>query len=174
VTGATSAEAPTSECRAVRRQRRLLRLGSVIEMASFPWAFLPRSVVAQSHEWLGMGPLPEGAVVDFMIRQASFFYGMHGVLLWWLARDVVRYQPLIRLIGWTYLLFGPVFFWIDLSTGTPLWWTICDPLVTLAFGAWLLVNDARISRQTAPFACPLQPAGPESRMAAAGANRLDS
>ncbi len=118
-------------------------------MLSLPWAFLPREWMERSHEGLGMGTMPSGVVVDFMIRQASFFYGMHGVLLWCLARDVVRFQPIVRLIGWTYLLFGPVFLWIDWTTGTPFWWTVCDPLATCLFGAWLLYNDSRLSQPAA-------------------------
>jgi hypothetical protein len=129
----------------MRSQSLLLRVGACIEMLAFPWAVAPRAWMEASHEWLGMGTMPSGAVVDFTIRQSAFFYGMHGVLLWWLAGDVVRFQPIVRLIGWTYLIFGPVFFLIDWTTGTPLWWTWCDPLATGAFGALILVFDRRIT-----------------------------
>lgn len=130
-------------------QARLLRLGGVIEMFAFPWAVAPRAWMETSHAWLGMGTMPAGTVVDFMIRQGAFFYGMHGVLLWWLASDVRRYQPIVRLIGFTYLLFGPVFLLIDWSTGTPLWWTLCDPIVTACFGVLLLASGRALDRAAA-------------------------
>ena len=89
-------------------------------------------------------------VVEFMIRQSAFFYGMHGVLIWCLATDVIKYRPLVRLIGWTYLLFGPVFGAINWQAGTPLWWTICDPLVIGLFGILILVLDRWIPPEPAP------------------------
>lgn len=147
----------------MRQQSRLLRAGAVIEALAFPWAVLPREWMEQSHAGLGMGPMPVGAVVDFMIRQSAFFYGMHAVLLWWLSQDVLRYQPLVRLMGWTYLSFGPAFLLINLATGTPLWWAVCDPLVTGLFGVWLLVNDVGISRQTAQSAGPTDSSPPAAR-----------
>ncbi len=137
----------------LRFQTLWLRTGAVVEMLSFPWSIAPRAWMEASHEWLGMGTMPAGAVVDFTIRQSAFFYGMHGVLLWCLAGDVVRFQPIVRLIGWTYLIFGPVFFLIDWTTGTPLWWTWCDPLVTGLFGALILLADRRIASGIS-FAAP--------------------
>jgi hypothetical protein len=139
---------PANSLALVRRQSRLLRAGACIEALAFPWAVLPREWMERSHIGLGMGTMPQGPVLDFMIRQSAFVYGMHAVLLWWLARDVLRYQPLVRLIGWTYLVYGPAFLLINWRTGTPLWWTLCDPLVTGGFGVWLLRNDAGISRQS--------------------------
>lgn len=138
-----------------RRLSALLRLGAVIEMLAFPWSLIPRAWMERSHEWLGMGTMPTGAVVDFTIRQSAFFYGMHGVLMWVLARDVARFQPVVRLIGWTYVVFGPAFFLIDWTSGTPAWWTACDPVVTCAFGVLLLWCERNRSRQ------PAQTAGPE-------------
>ena len=122
----------------------LLRLGACVEMLAFPWVIAPRAWMELSHDWLGMGEMPTGTVVDFTIRQSSFFYGMHGLLLCWLSRDVVRYRPLVRLIGVTFLLFGPAFFLIDWCTGTPLWWTLCDPLVTAAFGTLVLMAERNL------------------------------
>ncbi|MCA9054063.1 MAG: hypothetical protein KDA75_09515 [Planctomycetaceae bacterium] len=124
---------------------RLLRLGACVEMLAFPWVIAPRDWMELSHLWLGMGEMPAGTVVDFTIRQSSFFYGMHGVLMWWLSHDVLRFRPLVRLIGYTFLLFGPVFLIIDWSTGTPLWWTLCDPAVTAIFGGLVLMAERNLS-----------------------------
>ncbi|MFV0446169.1 MAG: hypothetical protein ACK5Q5_21540 [Planctomycetaceae bacterium] len=135
-----------------RRLTWLLRLGAVIEMLALPWVLVPRAWMEHSHEWLGMGPMPVGAVVDFTIRQSAFFYGLHGVLMWLLAGNVLRYRPLIKWIGWTYVLFGPVFFAINWSSGTPRWWTWCDPAVTLTFGLLILLCDQRVRAQHAQSA----------------------
>lgn len=124
----------------------LLRLGGTVEALSFVSLVMPREWMEVSHRWLGMGEMPSGTVVDFMIRQSSLFYGMHGILLWVLSRDVVRHQPVVRFLGWTFLLFGPAFFLIDWTTGTPLWWTICDPLACGLYGAALLYAGTKLDR----------------------------
>ena len=74
----------------------------------------------------------------FMIRQASYTYGMHGVSLWVLATNLNRFRPLVKLNGIAYLLAGPVFLVIDYSSGMPMWWTIADSLGCALMGAALL------------------------------------
>ena len=117
----------------------LLRLAGAVEILAFISVVMPRSWMETSHEWLGMGTMPDGPLVMFMIRQASYAYGMHGVSLWILASDVVRFRPLIVFNGVAFLLAAPVFFLIDYTTGVPLWWTIFDSLACGAIGAALLL-----------------------------------
>jgi hypothetical protein len=125
-----------------RLQSWLLRLAGAVVM--------PRSWMEASHEWLGMGEMPRGAVLMFMIRQASYVYGMHGVSLWVLASDVVRYRKLVLLNGVSFLLAAPVFFLIDHSAGMPLYWTVADSLGCGFFGAallWLNRSNTLTSRE---------------------------
>ena len=117
----------------------LLRLSGAVEILAFISVVMPRSWMEISHEWLGMGTMPDGALLMFMIRQASYAYGMHGVSLWILASDVVRFRPLIVFNGFAFLLAGPIFFLIDYLTGMPLWWTIFDALACGSIGAALLL-----------------------------------
>ena len=85
--------------------------------------------------------MPEGPITIFMIRQASYAYGMHGVSLWVLASDVNRFRPLVMLNAISFLLAAPVFFLIDYTSGLPLWWTVADTLGCGFFGAALLWLD---------------------------------
>ena len=82
----------------------LLRLAGAFELLAFFAVVMPRSWMEASHAWLGMGAMADSAVLMFMIRQASYVYGMHGVSLWLLATDVVRFRPLIILNGVSFLL----------------------------------------------------------------------
>jgi hypothetical protein len=91
-----------------------------------------------SHEWLGLGEMPGGPIIMFMIRQASYAYGMHGLSLWILATDVVRFRPLIIFNGISFLLAGFVFFLIDYTYEMPLWWTLVDSLGCGSLGAAVL------------------------------------
>jgi hypothetical protein len=74
------------------------------------------------YAWLGAGEMPPGAVFESVMRQASFAYGLHGVALWFIAADVVRYRTLVILTAAGYLIAGPVFFLIDLAAGMPGFW----------------------------------------------------
>lgn len=124
----------------------LLRLVGSVELLAFLSVLLPRSWMEAAHHWLGMGAMPDGAIVDFMIRQASFTYGLHGVLLWILSFDVVRFRPLVIFTGISYVLAGPVFFAIDLGSGMPWFWTAGDGGSCLGFGVALLWLDCRRQR----------------------------
>ena len=131
-------------------QKVVLRLAGVFEMLAFFAVVMPRSWMEISHEWLGLGQMPHGSVLMFLIRQASYTYGMHGISLWILALDVKRFRPLIILNGISYLLAAAVFCAIDYTSGMPLWWTIGDCAGCGLLGAGLLWCSLSRSRVEAP------------------------
>ena len=116
----------------------LLRLAGAVEMLAFLSVVMPRSWMETSHAWLGLGEMPGGPIIMFMIRQASYAYGMHGISLWVLASNCERFRPLIILNGISFLLAAPVFCVIDYTAGLPLWWTAFDTFGCAFFGAALL------------------------------------
>ena len=124
----------------------LFRLMGSVEILAFFAVFMPRSWMEVSHTWLGMGQMVSGPLIMFMIRQASFTYGMHGVTLWVLASDVARFRTLVILNGIAYLVAGPLFFWIDYQSGMPWWWTVGDSLCCGSAGAVILVLTGRRSK----------------------------
>ena len=119
----------------------LLRLAGLTEILAFGAVVMPRSWMEVSHAWLGLGEMPTGTIVMFMIRQASYAYGMHGISLWIIASDVVRFRPLVRLNGLSFLVASPVFFIIDITSGTPIFWTVIDTWGCAFFGGSLLWLD---------------------------------
>ena len=121
-----------------RLLRWLLRITGSVEILAFVAVVMPRSWMEVSHAWLGLGELPSGPIIMFMIRQASYVYGMHGVSLWVLASDVDRFRPLVILNGVSFLVAAPVFFVIDYTSGIPFWWTIVDTFSCAFFGAAVL------------------------------------
>lgn len=116
----------------------LLRVAGSVEILSFISVVMPRAWMETSHTWLGLGEMPDGPIIMFMIRQASYVYGMHGVSLWILASDVNRFRRIIVFNGITFLLAGPVFFLIDYHSGMPWFWTIPDAIACGSFGGAVL------------------------------------
>ena len=119
-------------------QKILLRLAGAFEILAFFAVIMPRGWMEIAHSWLGLGVMPHGAVLMFLIRQASYTYGMHGISLWVLALDVRRFRPLIILNGVAYLLAAPILIAIDEYSGMPLWWTVGDGVGCGVLGAVLL------------------------------------
>jgi hypothetical protein len=117
----------------------VLRLVGAVEMLAFGAVFLPRAWMEAAHAWLGLAEMPQGPVFDSVMRQVSFSYGLHGVALWLVAADVVRYRPLVVLTAVGYLLAGPVFFVIDLGNGMPWSWMAGNGGSCLLVGVILLV-----------------------------------
>lgn len=109
-----------------------------VELLAFVALLMPRSWMEASHAWLGLGELPGGPVTMFMIRQASYSYGMHGVATLMLASDVERFRPLVTLNGVAFLLAGPVLSLIDYTSGMPWWWTAADAVGCVSIGAAIL------------------------------------
>ncbi len=115
-----------------------MRLVGTVELLAFIAVIMPRAWMVVAHARLGLGDFPDGSVAILMIRQASYTYGMHGVSLWVLASNVVRFRPLVILNGIAFLLGLPVFLIIDYTSGVPVWWTLMDGLNCGVFGMALL------------------------------------
>jgi hypothetical protein len=124
----------------------LLRLAGATEILAFFAVVMPRSWMEVSHTWLGLGVMPGGPLIMFMIRQASYTYGMHGVSLWVLSTDVIRFRALVVLNGIAYLLAGPIFFLIDYGSGMPWYWTVIDSLGCGFTGAAILLLTRKRSK----------------------------
>jgi hypothetical protein len=107
-------------------------------MLAFGAVVMPRSWMEAAHARLGLAEMPTGAVFDAVMRQVSFSYGLHGVALWFMAADVVRYRPLVILAGFGYLIAGPVFFLIDFTAGMPGFWMVGNGGSCLLIGVILL------------------------------------
>lgn len=116
----------------------LLRLAGAVEMLAFIAVVMPRSWMETSNTWLGLDAMPSGPLLMFMIRQASFTYGVHGLSLWLIASDLERFRPFVLFNAFAFLIAAPVFFLIDYTSGMPWWWTVSDPGSCGLFGAALL------------------------------------
>jgi hypothetical protein len=123
---------------AQRLQAWLLRLAGAIELLAFIAVVMPRSWMEIAHVWLGLGELPTGPITMFMIRQASYTYGMHGISLLVIASNIERFRPFVILNGISFLVAAPVFFLIDQTSGMPWWWGLGDTFGCGAFGVALL------------------------------------
>ena len=125
----------------------LLRMVGAMEcLAIFP-TVMPRSWMATIHQHIGLGPFPEGPIVEYLARAMSAFYAFHGGLLLLLSTDVRRFAPLLTYAAATVVGFGALALVVDLSLGMPWWWTLGEGPFLAAFGVVLLALQWAVRRQ---------------------------
>jgi len=116
----------------------ILRLGAALTGSAFLAMLMPVESMAATHRWLGLGEFPRVPITDYLTRSVAALYGFHGVLLFLISRDPVRYRVFVRYVGWMNVLFGIFLLLIDLHAGLPRWWTLGEgPPVTM-IGATVL------------------------------------
>ena len=82
--------------------------------------------MAVTHEWLGMGTLPDKPVVEYLARSTSALCALYGGLLLLLATDVHRYAAVIKYQAIVTLCLATAGAIFGLHAGMPGWWMIGD------------------------------------------------
>ena len=120
----------------------LLRALSAMMLLAFLAAVQPLSWMATTHEWLGLGTMPSGPIVEYSNRSLSLMYGLHGAVLGLLSRDVRRFASIIAAIGLLHAVLGIAMLAVDLSAGMPWWWTLGEGPMVVPVGLliWWLAN----------------------------------
>lgn len=129
-----------------RRSRRLeatLRVLGTLDFCAVTAVIAPRAWIARLHEWLGLGSLPDGPLVEYLARCTSTWYASFGLLLWFVSGDVERYARLIRFLAGMLIVQGMVIVVIDLVSGMPGWWTALEGPCCSGSGAVLLLMQQR-------------------------------
>ena len=124
-------------------QMLLRAVGSVSALAIVP-VFMPRAWMAMCHEWLGLGPLPEGPIVEYLARSTSMFHAILGGVLLLLSGDVRRHARVIMAVGGATLAGGAMLLVIDLRSGLPGWWIGVEGPFVMAMGLVNLVLAAKV------------------------------
>jgi hypothetical protein len=122
----------------------LLRLIGGVELLAIPFLLFPFPWMNAVHDRaLGLGPLPNAPIVEYMARCLSALYAVHGSVVFWISFDVSRYRPLIRFLGGLHLALGLTVLSIDFTSGLPLWWVFGEGPGIAVGGVLLLVLTRR-------------------------------
>jgi len=129
--------------RSERRLRILLRVVGTMNVLAIVAVFMPRAWMVWSHEMLGLGEFPKGAIAEYLARSTSLFYTLLGIVLWWLSLDVRRYGRIISVVGVATIACGVVLLSTDIRAGMPWWWTVGEGPFVVALGVAFLVLRVR-------------------------------
>lgn len=122
----------------------VLRLIGGIELCAIPFILLPVAWMDAVHDnLLGLGPLPDRPITEYMARSLSAMYALHGAVVFRLSFDVPRFRPLVPFLGGLHVLLGLVILGIDLAAGLPWWWVLGEG-PGIAVGGTALLVLARI------------------------------
>ncbi len=127
----------------------LLRVAGAFILLSIPAIFLPDRWMAHIHEYLGLGQLPQVAIVSYMARSLSAMYALLGVFTIAFSWDVRRYAPIISIWAYLHIVMGVLIFQIDVWSGMPWYWTYMEGPPVGAAGPlvlWLQYASARCDR----------------------------
>lgn len=105
---------------------------------ALPFVFAPTSWMDAIHQWLGMGPMPHGPIVEYLARSLSAFYTVLGILMLLTAWDLHRFAPMVTAWGLIGIGLGACLIWIDLTFAMPAWWTWGEGPWVIAVGVLIL------------------------------------
>ena len=128
-----------------------LRVVGIADLLALIAVFLPGTLLESTHEFVGLGALPDGRIVGYLARSTSLLYAINGALLLFLATDVARYRPVIRCYGTLILTAGVLLLGVDIAEAMPLWWTFFESGAVCGIGLVILL----LSRSATVDAKPL-------------------
>lgn len=122
----------------------LLRLMGVATcLALFP-IFMPLPWMHSIHSAIGLGDMPTALISEYLARSLSTMYFAHSIMVLAISSDVLRYKPLVGVVGCLNVALGLIFLGIDLFIGMPIWWTLAEGPPILAAGLVVLLLWKRL------------------------------
>ncbi len=127
----------------VRAMQFLMRLAAVSVFFSGISFFLPSPLINSFLVWCGLPQMPDAPLMRYILHGAGYLQVAYGIVVWVVARDVVRHQPVVIAFIVIFLMGAPAFYWIDAAAGLPWYWCSLDAgccflggSIPLAFWFW--------------------------------------
>jgi hypothetical protein len=117
----------------------LLRTVGAVSLLALVFVPFPHAWMDAIHRWLGMGELPDRAIVSYLARSTSLFYALVGGLMWVVSFDVRRYRGVIVYLGASLAVLGVVLGIVDWSARMPSSWLAIEAPSDVLIGLLLLV-----------------------------------
>ena len=125
----------------------VLRFDGIVLCCAVLALFLSDARMDEMHRAMGMGAIPDAPLVSYLTRTVSGLYFLRGVLVLLCSTDVVRYLPVVRLLGWGNLAFGVFVLVLDLRLGMPAFWTWTEGPSVIAIGSVMVILATAVGRE---------------------------
>jgi hypothetical protein len=128
----------------------VLRVTAGVLLLALAPVFFPQAWMAAINRAVGLGELPDTAIVGYLTRSLSAMYAFHGALVLYVSLDVRRYRPLIICLAALGMVFGAFMLSLDICLGMPVAWTVCEgPFIFVLCGV-IVVLALCVKRQSTP------------------------
>jgi hypothetical protein len=122
----------------------LLRGTGIAMMTALVFCVCPFAWMDSIHKAMGLGPLPDAPIVNYLTRSLSGMYAYLGMMLWFLAGDIRRHRGTLAFLSITGLLFSIGMIFLDSAAGMPWFWTAAEGPMTILLCAVLLYLLGRV------------------------------
>src|SRR4030095_1933635 len=102
---------------------RVVALSAILSGLSF---FFPKLWIDSFVQWWGVEPMPDAVLMRYVLWGGGCLQIGIGAMIWAIARDVVRYPPIVVAILVAFLVAPPTFYFIDALAGFPRSWCWVD------------------------------------------------
>ena len=133
----------------------LLRVIGTAGLLAIPFVMLPYSWMDVIHQGLGLGRLPDAPIVGYLARSASAFYAILGGLFWTISFDLHRHRLVLGYVGSAAVLFGVAMLAADFAVGMPIWWSLSEGPLNVAFGTTFVWFSWRLGESDSSAASDL-------------------
>ena len=127
----------------------LLRVSAGLLLLALGPVFFPHAWMAAINRAMGLGELPEMAIVGYLTRSLSAMYAFHGALVLCVSLDVRRYRPFIICLAGLGMVFGVFMLSLDVVLRMPWSWTVCEGPCIFVLCAAILTLAVRRRNQCA-------------------------
>ncbi len=125
----------------------LLRFGAAVMGLAILAVFMPMEWMQASNSALGLEPMADTPLMQYLTRSLSLIYAAYGSLMWVTSSDLRRFSPVITYMAVAGIIISIFLFGIDRFAGLPLWWALGEAAVPLSMGGAVLFLQSRIRRQ---------------------------
>ena len=117
-----------SSLRPEHQLRFLLGAIGLLDLSALLVVFVPLAALTTATRRLGLEPLPDVPLTQYMLRTASALYALHGATLLFLARDVAAHRAVIGFLAGAALVHGSVVQGVMWAAEMPRWWQVMEAL----------------------------------------------
>jgi len=104
----------------------LLRVVAVSAILSGISFYFPERSIDSFLLWCGVGQMPHEPLMRYVLWRGGHLQVGIGVVTWIIARDVVRYQPVVIALLVVFIVAAPAFYLSNALAGLPWYWCLLD------------------------------------------------
>ncbi|MFH2046773.1 MAG: hypothetical protein ABIK92_16700 [Pseudomonadota bacterium] len=112
-------------------------------LAAIPFVVLPWEIIQDLFVWFGIEPIPDTPLLIYFFRGACGIIGLIGIYFIILARNPVKYGPMLNLGAYGLMVFGLLSLILGLSLEMSLKIYLGDAIFGIALGLIVAILSRR-------------------------------